>query len=162
MNTHYTTPDAELVSSENSKEYCEIKFLSVNCRIGRIRYLAHLMLFYFLFIIAMALFTALGTIGVVFAVILYIVGTILSIIAGVQRLHDLDKSGWWLLVGIIPIVNLLLGIYMLFFSGSEEHNRYGAPPPPNKTWHCILAVIMPLVAIIGIAASVIIPMLASG
>jgi uncharacterized membrane protein YhaH (DUF805 family) len=37
--------------------------------------------------------------------------------AAVQRLHDLNKSGWWLLLGLVPIANLYLAIIMLFRAG---------------------------------------------
>ena len=58
--------------------------------------------------------------------------SILSFWAGlalnVRRLHDLDKSGWWLLIMCIPIVNFFLGIYILFFKGTEGANQYGNDP----------------------------------
>lgn len=46
----------------------------------------------------------------------------------IKRLHDLDKSGWFLLLNLIPIVNWGLSIYLLFFKGTEGPNRFGADP----------------------------------
>lgn len=43
------------------------------------------------------------------------------IAAGIRRLHDTDRSGWWLLV---PFANL----YFLASEGSDGENQYGAPP----------------------------------
>jgi len=37
-----------------------------------------------------------------------------SLAQGVKRLHDLDKSGWLILLMFVPIVNALFGLYMLF------------------------------------------------
>jgi uncharacterized membrane protein YhaH (DUF805 family) len=49
-----------------------------------------------------------------------------SIAVGVRRLHDLDKSGWWLLLGLIPIVGLIL-IYWFAQPGTPGPNRFGPP-----------------------------------
>lgn len=34
-----------------------------------------------------------------------------SIAVGVRRLHDTARSGWWLLIGLIPVIGLLVLIY---------------------------------------------------
>lgn len=33
----------------------------------------------------------------------------------VRRLHDIGRSGWWILIGIIPVINLIGGIVLLVF-----------------------------------------------
>ena len=43
---------------------------------------------------------------------------------GVRRLHDNDKTGWWLLLGTIPLINLLL-LYWLILTGTKGANKYG-------------------------------------
>ena len=161
MSTHYTAPDADLLSSENSGEYGDINFFSINGRIGRVRYLAHLMVYNLAMVAAMVLFFILGNPGILLGIILYLVGIVLSIFAGAQRLHDLDKSAWFLLLGLVPIANIILGVLMLFASGSQGSNRFGAPPPPNSTWHIVLACLLPLIFIGGIVAAMAIPMLAA-
>ena len=59
-----------------------------------------------------------------------IVGLI-SIIPGiavcVRRLHDIGKSGWWLLLCLIPIVNLILLVWYCTDSQPGE-NQWGANP----------------------------------
>ncbi len=50
-----------------------------------------------------------------------------------RRLHDLNRSGWWALLVLVPIVSSLFGLYTTFFKGSEGVNRYGAPEPYLKT-----------------------------
>ena len=47
--------------------------------------------------------------------------------AGARRLHDIGKSGWWLLIGIIPLVGLVL-LYFAVQPSSPESNEYGPPP----------------------------------
>lgn len=46
----------------------------------------------------------------------------------IRRLHDLNRSGWWALIMLIPFVNLLFAIYILFFKGTEGPNKYGPDP----------------------------------
>ena len=51
-----------------------------------------------------------------------------SISVSVRRLHDIGKSGWWILIGIIPIVNFI-GIFVILvftlMEGEEQPNQYG-------------------------------------
>ncbi|RZI74846.1 MAG: DUF805 domain-containing protein [Variovorax sp.] len=47
--------------------------------------------------------------------------------AGVRRLHDIGKTGWLLLIGLIPLVGLVL-IYFMVQPSQPESNAYGAPP----------------------------------
>lgn len=46
----------------------------------------------------------------------------------IRRLHDFNKSGWLSLIMLIPIVNIILGLFLLFKKGDETVNSYGAPP----------------------------------
>jgi uncharacterized membrane protein YhaH (DUF805 family) len=50
-----------------------------------------------------------------------------SIAVGVRRLHDLDKSGWWLLLIFIPLVGLIVLIVWFCRPGTPGPNRYGGP-----------------------------------
>ena len=50
-----------------------------------------------------------------------------SLAVGVRRLHDIDKSGWWILIGIIPIIGWIL-IIVWFCTDSKADNKYGPNP----------------------------------
>ena len=53
----------------------------------------------------------------------------IGIALGVKRCHDRDKSGWFLLVGLIPIIGgLWLLIDLGFLDGTPGPNRFGASP----------------------------------
>lgn len=43
----------------------------------------------------------------------------------VRRLHDLNHSGWWATVIVVPYVSLALFIYLMVKNGSLEPNRFG-------------------------------------
>jgi uncharacterized membrane protein YhaH (DUF805 family) len=45
---------------------------------------------------------------------------------GVRRLHDIGKSGWWLLLGFVPIVGLVL-VWWFAQPGVPGGNAYGVP-----------------------------------
>jgi len=51
-----------------------------------------------------------------------------GIMITIRRLHDLDKSGWFILLALIPIVNIGFAIYVWFFKGTDGYNRFGADP----------------------------------
>ena len=51
-----------------------------------------------------------------------------SLAQGVKRLHDLDKSGWLILLCFIPVVGWIFALYMLFADGTVGPNRYGDDP----------------------------------
>ena len=57
----------------------------------------------------------------------------------------------------IPIANLVIVVMMLFVSGTKGVNRFGPPPPPNKTWHWFAARGLPLIATIGVLAAIALP-----
>jgi uncharacterized membrane protein YhaH (DUF805 family) len=44
-----------------------------------------------------------------------------------RRLHDINKTAWWLLIGLIPLVGALVLIYFLATKGTEGPNKFGAP-----------------------------------
>ena len=50
-----------------------------------------------------------------------------ALAVGARRLHDIGKSGWFLLLGLIPLVNFVL-LYFLVQPTQPETNTYGAPP----------------------------------
>lgn len=57
-----------------------------------------------------------------------IVGLWFVIMQDVKRLHNVDTSGWPLLLVLIPLANIDLGLYMLFVNGMVVSNYYGADP----------------------------------
>lgn len=54
-----------------------------------------------------------------------------SIMIAIRRLHDLNKSGWFLLIGLIPLVNMIFMLYILLIPGTVGDNQYGEDPLEN-------------------------------
>lgn len=45
----------------------------------------------------------------------------------VRRMHDINKSGWWVLIGLIPIIGWIIFIVLASMKGDQGDNRFGAP-----------------------------------
>ncbi len=61
------------------------------------------------------------------ATIALIVFFIPNLAVAVRRLHDTGRSGWWLLIGLIPIIGFFVLLYF-FVLDSENDNQYGPYP----------------------------------
>ena len=63
-----------------------------------------------------------------FSGIFALIALIPAIIVYIKRFHDRDKSGWWVLIGLIPIIgSIWLLIELGFLKGTPGPNRFGPP-----------------------------------
>ncbi len=64
--------------------------------------------------------------------LLYVIWALVVILSGlavsVRRLHDLDKSGWWVLIGFIPLIGGIIIIFWFVRRGSDGPNQFGEDP----------------------------------
>jgi uncharacterized membrane protein YhaH (DUF805 family) len=51
-----------------------------------------------------------------------------SIAVGVRRLHDTDRSGWWLLIAFVPIIGAIVLLVFFVLDSTPGDNKYGANP----------------------------------
>ena len=51
-----------------------------------------------------------------------------ALAAGARRLHDTNRSGWWQLIGLIPVIGLIVMIVFCAQEGESADNQYGAVP----------------------------------
>lgn len=72
--------------------------------------------------------TAAGTFVGIISIIVGLALLIPSWSVLVRRLHDTDRSGWWWLIGIIPIIGWIVLIVFLASPGTPGPNRYGPSP----------------------------------
>ncbi|OJU13133.1 MAG: hypothetical protein BGN86_05975 [Caulobacterales bacterium 68-7] len=57
-------------------------------------------------------------------------GTIIpSLAMTVRRLHDTDRTGWWVLINLIPLVGIIVLLIFTIQVGQPRANRFGEPPP---------------------------------
>jgi uncharacterized membrane protein YhaH (DUF805 family) len=70
-----------------------------------------------------------GIIGVAAFNLLFTLGTFLpSLAMSVRRLHDIDRSGWWLLITFIPIIGVIILFIWALMESTAGENKYGAEP----------------------------------
>jgi uncharacterized membrane protein YhaH (DUF805 family) len=61
--------------------------------------------------------------------IIWTLGSILpSIAVGIRRLHDTDRSGWWVLIALIPLIGAIVLIVWMATKGTAGPNRFGNDP----------------------------------
>ena len=101
-----------VASFKEAVKVCFKKYFSGRGRANRVEYWM-----WWLFVLIATAFIVVGWIMLPILIIP-------TLSATVRRLHDVDKSGWWMVLGIIPVANLYL-IYTLTRKGSEGDNRYG-------------------------------------
>lgn len=54
-----------------------------------------------------------------------------NIAVSIRRLHDTDRSGWWILIWLIPLIGLIVLLVFYLQQGDPGENRFG--PPPTTT-----------------------------
>ncbi len=68
--------------------------------------------------------TGVGLLSGIFSLAVLIPG----IAVAVRRLHDTDRSGWWILLGLIPIIGTIVLIVFYVQDSTPGTNRYGPNP----------------------------------
>mgnify|MGYP003612513155 FL=1 len=110
------------------------KYLLFNGRASRKEFWA-VMLFSVLISFALQLLYTLGfaisdNLGLLLALpfVIFSLGMVIPQLAvSVRRLHDTDKSGWWLVLSFIPIFGTIALIVLFSLASSESDNRFGEP-----------------------------------
>ncbi|MGD8349885.1 MAG: DUF805 domain-containing protein [Gammaproteobacteria bacterium] len=168
----YSAPGAELDNAQDS--LYKPKIISFNGRIGRMRYLAYSIGATFLLMLVMMPLIGMSTIlgagmggdtgmsmlGMLGIAVYYIAAILISVMYAKRRLNDLNRSGWWFLLFIVPVVNLLLAIYLIFFPGTDGANDFGPVPTANSIGVLILGWSMPVLFVLGIVAAIAVPQFA--
>lgn len=71
-----------------------------------------------------------------------------AIILPIKRLHDINSSGWKVLLILVPIVNIIFAIYLLFCPGDKSDNRFGPPcAKPNLLEYIITFAGLPIIGV---------------
>ena len=131
----------QLAESEFYSDYVKPGYFSFQGRIGRQTFWLSYVLFNF---VILAILGAIG--GAIYVTlkpepnspiflagcavigIVYILLIIASLSAQVKRLHDRGRSGWFVLLMLVPIANIWMMIETCFLRGTDGPNEYGADP----------------------------------
>lgn len=55
-----------------------------------------------------------------------------SLAVSVRRLHDIDKSGWWLLIVLVPLIGAIVLLVFAVMEGTRGSNRFGPDPKSGE------------------------------
>ncbi len=55
-----------------------------------------------------------------------------AIAVSVRRLHDTNRSGWWLLIELIPVIGAIVLLIFLVQDSQQSENQYGLNPKPDN------------------------------
>jgi uncharacterized membrane protein YhaH (DUF805 family) len=74
--------------------------------------------------------TILGSLGIPGILLcLYALATFIPNLAvSVRRLHDQDKSGWWILIALVPLIGGIWLLVLYCMEGTRGPNRFGPDP----------------------------------
>ena len=162
-------PPRGAITPTTSTDYGEINLLSSQGRLGRVRYIGYSVGLGFLINLIAGLLGGAGAFlgkgggdwagwaGGGAVIVLALAALVVSVMLAIQRLHDFDASGWWSVLVAVPFANLVLYLVLLIMPGTQGPNRFGNPPPPNTLGVIILALVLPLIFVVGIVAAIAIP-----
>ncbi len=83
-----------------------------------------------------ASFASMGIFSIGF-IIIAIISLYFAFVFAIRRLHDINLSGWLSILLIIPLINLILFLVLVFTPGTKGVNRFG-PVRPSKSWEVVL------------------------
>ena len=84
---------------------------------------------FFLFTLVLGVICSLlGKFGTILSYIISIALLLPDLGLSVRRLHDINKSGWLVLLGLIPIVGAIILIIWWAKEGDTTENQYGPVP----------------------------------
>jgi uncharacterized membrane protein YhaH (DUF805 family) len=105
---------------QQSVKTCMIKYIDFTGRASRSEYWWYQL---FGLIICMIALTINHTLYSIVALLLFLP----SLTVLVRRLHDTNRSAWWLLISLIPIIGAFILLYFVIIKGSNAPNDYGNP-----------------------------------
>jgi len=91
-------------------------------------------LFYVLIVIGLAIVDGISgtrnaTAGVgLFSGVFGLAMLIPSLAVSVRRLHDTGRSGWWLLIALVPVIGAIVLLVFVLLDSAPGANQYGANP----------------------------------
>jgi uncharacterized membrane protein YhaH (DUF805 family) len=67
-----------------------------------------------------------------FELLLFLTLLLPSVAVTVRRLHDTNRSGWWLLIALVPVIGALVLLSFNVRDGTQGMNQYGPWPKWNE------------------------------
>jgi uncharacterized membrane protein YhaH (DUF805 family) len=102
------------------------QYADFNGRARRCEYWFYI-LFYLIIAVALSVIDSFVTGGALS--VIYALGLLIpSLAVGIRRLHDIDRTGWWLLIAFVPLVGTIVLLIFACTDGTAGDNRFGPSP----------------------------------
>lgn len=153
MSNVYSPPSADLKTDTG---YGVTRVFAINGRIGRVRYYVYLLFGLFAALLLNAFVMGSinpmqsGSILMLKQVVDAIIAGVIGILVARRRLQDMDAPWAWSLLSLVPFVNFVFWLVLVFMPGTDGDNQYGPRPQPNTTGVIILAWVVPVLVALGI------------
>ena len=158
MSNPYAAPVSDFSLSGAAGDTYVPHMFSLRGRIGRIRWVAYstgLSILAALVLTLLAGFSA-SFMGQAMAIMVSYVSPLATLVAvllmSIRRLRDLDRHPAWAMLLVVPFINLLFGLWLLFGPGTPGPNRYGPAPSRNGVVTIILALLIPVIFMLVVVA----------
>lgn len=69
-----------------------------------------------------------STVLLLISIMIFILCIIADLMLDIRRLHDVNKSGWFVLLTFIPAVTPFFYLYLFLMPGTDGNNQYGENP----------------------------------
>lgn len=163
----YATPSSHVDDPAGTP--AEINLFNAQGRIGRMRFVTYnfslVIIAYLFLILALLLVGAdifqgsrssanMGVFGAIMFIFI-VAYLVFNIFFTVKRLHDVNLSGWVYLVTLIPVINVLIALYLLFAPGTEGQNNFGNPPIANSLGVKIIFGFVVVLFVLGLIGGII-------
>jgi len=108
------------------------RYFEFSGRTSRVDFWLYILVYFIIYAIAAAIDAfAFGTqfgqnIGILTGIV-GLVHLIPGIAVTVRRLHDTDRSGWWILIVFVPLIGWIWLLVLECFAGTPGANRFGEP-----------------------------------
>ncbi len=139
LNNPYTAPGADLSQAGTADATYDPKLFSVHGRIGRVRYIVYLVVSFML--VMLATIGLMIPFGMAFnsgafsflPVLCSLAFFAVTFVLAIRRLNDISMSGWLSILMLVPVVNFIISLWLLFAPGAAGSNQSGPAPGKNSS-----------------------------
>jgi uncharacterized membrane protein YhaH (DUF805 family) len=113
------------------------KYADFSGRARRREYWFYILFYVIILVVLTICDTIIGTTmqgaGLGILTLIYLLAVLIPTLAvTVRRLHDTGRSGWWILIQLVPIVGVFILLYFLVSDSNPGTNAYGPSPKEGE------------------------------
>lgn len=122
-----------------------VEWFSISPRINRIKFLG---LYSFWFGVCVTIILIVKYFESPYAVYLLLLAFPNLFSLTIRRLNDINRSGWWTVLGLIPVLGQMILLALLLMPGNKGANRFGEKPKPTLRRYYYMMLATPIMLII--------------